>query len=317
MRDLARFSAAHARFSCARGLSLPSYRITIYTPSPTLHMPETHENMRETHSTGPETREWMVHERVCPALAENQIFLTGISDAAAGFRFVRPNWPHSQVMVCFSGEGRVWSGGKWHCCGPGMAYLTPPRAISAYYATPQSRWGVCWVTYKPATNFSPVTCTAATVHKADPRPLRSAIEGLYREMNGKADAACAQGWVDLIQLYATRIADPAHHDRFWSLWEQVSSDLGCDWTVEDLAKLASTSGEHFRRLCRRQLGRTPMGHLTYLRMHRAATLLVSTDSKIEQIAETVGYSNRFSFSHAFHRLMHHTPAKYRRLFGGR
>ena len=270
--------------------------------------------MRETHTIGLDTKEWLVHARICPPLASNGVLLVGVSDAADGFRFVRPNWPNSQVMVCFGGEGRVYTNGQWRTLRRGDAYVTPPRAFSAYHAVPEDRWKLCYVTYQPSQSFSPISCRVATVLSADPRPLRAAIEGLFREANGKADLPALQAWVDLIQLYSARIGDQNHHDRFWAIWESVTNDLAKPWGVEDLAQLADVSGEHLRRLCHRQLGRTPMQHLTYLRMHRAATLLVGTRGKIDAIADAVGYSNRFSFSNAFRREMGQSPATYRRLY---
>ena len=270
--------------------------------------------MREEHRIGVDTREWLVHGRVCPPLASNGIELVGISDAAEGFRFVRPGWPSSQVMACFGGEGQVWTPSGWRTLKPGEAYVTPARAFSAYHAVPESRWKLCYVTYKPSVNFSPISCRVATVLPADSRPLRSAIDGIWREANGKAELPALQAWVDVIQIHAARIGDQNHHDRFWGVWESVTNDVGKAWDVEGLAALADVSGEHFRRLCHRQLGRTPMQHLTYLRMHRAATLLIATRGKIESIADSVGYSNRFSFSNAFRREMGQTPATYRRLY---
>jgi transcriptional regulator GlxA family with amidase domain len=44
------------------------------------------------------------------------------------------------------------------------------------------------------------------------------------------------------------------------------------------------SGENFRKLCQKALGRSPMKHLTYLRMRKAAELLTITNEKVETIA---------------------------------
>ncbi|MBT3469511.1 MAG: helix-turn-helix transcriptional regulator, partial [Opitutae bacterium] len=64
------------------------------------------------------------------------------------------------------------------------------------------------------------------------------------------------------------------------------------------------------RLCLRQLGRTPRQHLIWLRMHRAAILLSSTNQKIETIAFEVGYANPFAFSSTFRRCMGWSPSNY-------
>jgi len=64
------------------------------------------------------------------------------------------------------------------------------------------------------------------------------------------------------------------HDRLAKLWETVDSRLAETWTAEELAKMAGCSTEHLRRLCHRYLGRAPMHQVTYLRMRRAAHLLI-------------------------------------------
>ena len=269
--------------------------------------------MRETHNVGANTREWLVHSRICAPLASNHLWLVGLSDAAEGFHFVRPNWPHSQIIVCFGGQGRVWSQNEWRLLRAGEAYIVPRRTLSSYHALPDHRWKLCWVTYDQSLNFSPITSRLVTVRKADPRPLQSAIDGLYRESNGKCEAPALQAWADIIQLYAARIGDQDHHARFWTIWEEVIANLAKPWSVDDLADLANISGEHLRRLCHRQLGRTPVQQLTHLRMHRAATMLVASRSNINTIAASVGYSNRFSFSNAFRREIGQTPGAYRRM----
>ena len=54
-----------------------------------------------------------------------------------------------------------------------------------------------------------------------------------------------------------------------------------------------------------------MQHVTYLRMHRAAERLMTTNDSIAQIAEHVGYANSFAFSDAFKRWIGCRPSKYR------
>lgn len=90
------------------------------------------------------------------------------------------------------------------------------------------------------------------------------------------------------------------------------ADLSRPWTVEGMAALLSLSGEHLRRLCHRQLNRSPMEHVTHLRMIRAAAMLVGSTSKIDAIAAATGYSTRFAFSTAFGRYYGTSPAQYRK-----
>jgi len=54
-----------------------------------------------------------------------------------------------------------------------------------------------------------------------------------------------------------------------------------------------------------------MHQVTYLRMERAAKLLITTPDKIESIASTVGYANPFVFSRTFKKWIGWPPSEYR------
>jgi transcriptional regulator GlxA family with amidase domain len=64
-------------------------------------------------------------------------------------------------------------------------------------------------------------------------------------------------------------------------------------------------------MCRKQLGRSPMQHLTFLRMQRARHLLSVTDDKIEVIARAVGFKSVFSFSNIFKKWIGWRPSEQR------
>jgi AraC-like DNA-binding protein len=271
-------------------------------------------NLREIHSIGEQTREWIVGPTVCPALKTHRINLTGLSDAACGFRFVRPSIPMSQALVCFSGRGEALLDGAFTEMTEGMAYLTPPNVLHAYQGVKGSRWGLGWVIYtEPGGGVKPmIAAREPQLVRVDPRPLHSAIAGLYQESVGGAESAMMYHWVELIHLLVTRMSQPwRSDDRLWRVWESVDADLARPWTLRELARRACISGEHLRRLTQKQLGRSPLEHVTYLRMRKAAALLASTPQKVETIAWAVGYQNAFAFSTAFRRCLGLSPAAYR------
>lgn len=269
--------------------------------------------LTETHSIGEKTREWMTPPRVCPALSRHRIQLVGISDAQQGFEFVRLNSAMSQMLICHAGEGRVLVDGRWRRCTEGMAYLTPPQRPHAYHAIPKNKWLICWISYAEAPGVKPVVdAPGAMLLRVDPRPLFSAIQGLYWESVGAASVAVMEHSVELIQLLVSRIMQPYHKDdRLWRVWSSVDADLNRDWNLDELAGAACMSGEHLRRLSQRQLGRSPLEQVRFLRMRKAAALLTTTPDKIETICYQVGYRNPFAFSTAFKQCMGVSPAKFR------
>ena len=60
------------------------------------------------------------------------------------------------------------------------------------------------------------------------------------------------------------------------------------------------------------LGRSPIKHLTYLRMRKAAEILSTTDHKIETIALALGYENPFAFSNTFLKWIGVRPSEHRK-----
>jgi AraC-like DNA-binding protein len=274
---------------------------------------ETH--LRETYIIGTETREWLISPAICPALSSHGILLAGSTEAGPDFCFVRPAPRWHQLLVCTGGSGWVWLEEGWTRCAAGEAYLTPAGVCHGYFSDPSAPWELCWVQSaeawlrradKPA--LSPV----------DSGPLAAVLSGLYREAMNAADPALLPPWAFLVYSYARRMVRPDDGDvRLRRLWERVGADLASPWTMEALAAQIGVSGEHLRRLCHQHLGRSPMRHVTSLRMRSATVLLASESYTVEAVARLVGYDNPFAFSVAFKRHLGLSPSEYRQKAHGR
>ncbi|HVR36326.1 MAG TPA: AraC family transcriptional regulator [Methylomirabilota bacterium] len=277
-------------------------------------MRKTPDHLSETHIVGSRTHQTIVRAEDCHALRLQQIAHVGIADARVPYRMVRTSLKGAYLLACFSGEGRILLDGRWQICRAGMACLAPPHVPHAFHAIPKSRWGFCWVRYHQPRDQKPIITSASPVTaRFDARPLRSAISGLYEECDGASDPLAIHHWVELIQTYVMRFAQPWHmDDRLWRLWETVDRQLEAAWSLDRLSEVSHLSAEHLRRLCHQELGRSPMHHVTFLRMRRAAELLEATNSKIENVALSVGYANPFVFSNTFKKWIGWRPSEYRR-----
>jgi len=118
--------------------------------------------------------------------------------------------------------------------------------------------------------------------------------------------------VSLAHGLARRLARPWRtSSRVGSLWETVGGALDTDWKLSTLASASALSAEHLRRLCRRELGRTPMEHVACMRIQRAQELLETSEDRLDVIAPQVGYRSAVVFSRAFARFVGMTPSQYR------
>lgn len=272
-----------------------------------------HPELIETHQVGRHTREQIVRAADCATLASQGIAHVGLADAAVPYSMVRTDLPGAYFLGCFAGEGRILLDGRWQRCTAGMACLAPPHVLHAFHAVPGKRWGFAWVRYDAASGQGPLINSSAPVLAKFPAgPIRAAIEGLFHEHAGGNQPWALHHWVELVHGYVTRFAQPWHvEDRLARLWEAVAAAPGDPWTLTELARRSHCSGEHLRRLCRRQLGRTPMQQVTYLRIRHAARLLTESRDKLEIIATEVGYANPFVFSNTFKKWTGWRPSEYR------
>ena len=89
------------------------------------------------------------------------------------------------------------------------------------------------------------------------------------------------------------------------------SEPGQDHTTNSLSLVAGLSRSAFMSRFTRALGVSPLAALRQLRMRRAASLLDANIMPVEQVAKTVGYVNRSSFSRAFRAVYGVDPTEYR------
>jgi AraC-like DNA-binding protein len=277
-------------------------------------MPADVSDFTETTINGPRTRSWVLECGECSEFNAHRIARLGTAEAVAPYRRVRLAPTGSFLLATAEGEGRILLDGKWQRVTAGSLFMAPPRVLNAFYAAPGRRWCFSWVRYHEPHYVRPMVGAASPVRAAaGGTELVRAIAGLRVEWESARDARLIHHWVSLIQALAERAAKPSStgDDRLPPLWAAVEATLDHPWTLEKLAAAVHTSSEALRKRCLRELGRSPMQHVTYIRMQRARHLLESTQEKLDVIAQNLGFTDGMSFSRAFKRWIGHTPSEYR------
>ena len=94
----------------------------------------------------------------------------------------------------------------------------------------------------------------------------------------------------------------------------LHEDLGRDWTVDALARIAGTSRATLGRRFLAEVGESPLAYLTRARMQLAARRLETTDDGLAAIAQELGYTSEFAFNKAFRRTLGVPPGLYRKQY---
>lgn len=274
----------------------------------------TQEELIETTIDGPRTRRWLVESSECAELRSHRIARLGMDEALPPYRRVRMKPEGSFVLACVSGAGKILLDGKWQRVKPGMICLAPPRVLNAFEATGRECWCFAWIRYDEPAFVTPVVgASSPVVPTSEAGDVARLISGIRSEWEGEREPRMLHHWLELLHATVRRIAQPwrSREPRVAKLWADAVQDLARDWTLAELAHRCHCSPEHLRRLCLRELGRSPMQHLTCLRMEKARLLLEAGDDKLEVVAAQVGYANGAIFSRVFKRWVGVAPGEYR------
>lgn len=258
---------------------------------------------------------WLQTGPSCPLLGQHHIAHAGIMNARFPFEVARIEQSGTFMLACTGGRGVVLTDGRWTNVKAGEACLLPPFIHNALKCIPGEPWEFAWVRYKESRESAPVISAHSPVSgKLNGMVLKAGILGLHAEATGDNTPSAIHHWTELIHHYVIRFAQPHSSDqRLWKVWKRVEANFARQWTLADLAQIACMSPEHLRRTCSREIGRSPMRHLTYLRLKHAAELLSATDIKVEIVAREVGFENPFAFSNTFKKWFGWRPSEHRSL----
>jgi transcriptional regulator GlxA family with amidase domain len=143
--------------------------------------------------------------------------------------------------------------------------------------------------------------------QADDSPGKPVLQGaimtqllvyMFRTIGEQSDSSLT--W--LSALDDSRLARAIDH---------ILDDPGGMHTVESLADVACMSRSAFSKHFHDAFSRSPMALVNQVRLERAAKLLSTGHSSIEQIGKRVGFSSRSHFSRAFKKHTGISPAAYR------
>ena len=95
------------------------------------------------------------------------------------------------------------------------------------------------------------------------------------------------------------------------LQRKLSEDWSWRPTVTEIARELNYSASHFSKLFREQAGLSPIAYLERLRIEQACHLLQTSQSKMTEIANLLGYYSSQHFASTFQRYTGYSPTAWR------
>ncbi|UWQ92069.1 AraC family transcriptional regulator [Rhodobacteraceae bacterium M382] len=104
----------------------------------------------------------------------------------------------------------------------------------------------------------------------------------------------------------------SYEDRVLRVLAYIHDNPAGDLSLDNLADVAAMSRFHWHRVFRALTGETCAQAVRRLRLHRAASWLVTSDRPVDRVACDVGYSNLKSFARAFAEAYGVSPIAFRK-----
>lgn len=153
-----------------------------------------------------------------------------------------------------------------------------------------------------------------------PNSTASLLFAMKNELNNQSPGA----WLIIYGLFCRlmyTLSDSSNYDcHFITLKTQslIDSVIRCikaspgRLSREDLQDRLHYNCDYLNRIFRQNTGMTLSAYCNSIYMKKAASLLLQTDDTIEEIAETIGFSNPSQFYRQFRKHFHMTPHAYRK-----
>lgn len=206
--------------------------------------------------------------------------------------------------------------GKRHSLDSSKAFVIPPFAEHGMEFS--SPYFCCHIMFElPGDEFHSLGFTAFRMldygHIMDLIFPESAIEEQSAEMKIAASA------LELLLLLLRKEKGISFENKFFRGNPRIElavdffeKNLVEEFSLSDVAASAKMSLNHFIREFKREKGMTPMRFFRRMKIEKASGLLKYSDLNVSQIADSLGFSDLYTFSKVFKKEIGESPANFRK-----
>ncbi len=273
------------------------------------------EDKQERYLISEKTYQEMIDHTRFLALEERGIVQCGIATCRDFFSVYRKNQKKHMLLYTVRGSGWLESKNKRYELEPDSLIIVP-AGVENGFGMEDETWQIAWVFLSPHLEWSVVGDDICYQLTTAPEVMYACIQTLLRSINLPIDYGGAVGSHSVAQLelmlrMPSEKSLSRHQLKLQRVFELAQRQLHKEWSVEQLAALYPCSEAHLFRVTQQQFGRSPMAHLTKIRMEYAARLLRSTEWPIQHIGEIVGYPTSANFSTRFRAWSGMAPREFR------
>ena len=227
---------------------------------------------------------------------------------------------------CLSGKGTFELEGKTFAIGSGSAFVIPSGTEHTYETDHKHPWSYFWVRFEGHLAEQYIALLGATIdspvlYMPEAQRLFQIYQQLYaarRMYYNELDLVELSHLLGLLLMQAARTIKPlssrqlSSNDQIRKSIRFMEKNPHHNCSLEDLISIAGMSARNYSRQFRALTGVAPINYFVQMKINDAGHKLKYTELPIDQIAQSLGYTDPLYFSRAFRKSQGVAPSAYRK-----
>ncbi len=252
------------------------------------------------------------------------LYEAGYFEAGRDYYTVRDSKPVYLLLYTLSGGGTVRTAERMRHLTAGDAVLLDCRRFHEYRTVSNEPWCFHWIHFDGSSMeayASALSDDLSVVEVNEKLRMNRYFEELHALVPEASNYSKGARITELIAsilllLVNSRFGGGSEpepgRDAVSTACRYIEDNLSKEITIDGLAELVHLSKFYFIRLFKKFMGVSPYRYVQITRINRAKELLLSTDYRINEIADMTGFTNATRFTKLFSEMTGTTPTRYRR-----
>ena len=215
---------------------------------------------------------------------------------------VRTHWLIHYVV---SGCGTFRIKDREYKVSKGQMFVIPPFVETYYEADAKTPWDYIWVGFTAKSEL-PLKLDDV-IYCPEAEPIFEKMKKCAESDSSRTAFLCARIWDLFAVLLENRKNEIGYVEKALGC---IHSEYSNQITVQDIADRLGLNRSYFSMIFKNETGVSPVKYMVDYRMKVAASLMINQGMNVTVAANSVGYTDIFTFSKMFKRYYGISPKKY-------
>lgn len=232
------------------------------------------------------------------------------------------------LFFCLEGRGTItlYSENNWHTypIEPGDIFCIPPKTPHTYFSDKEKPWTILWVHFYSHLLENMLEANVPRPTMRDPQKkemIESALIDLFIMEQKNFTLSNTIFMTSLLNHLLVTVYyyedEPKNSKKNYMLTaciQYMKQQLHENLSLSDLTNHFNISPSYLNAIFKEETNKSPIEFFIKMKMDEACSLLRITTMKINEIAQSLGYSDPYYFSRLFRKTIGISPKSYRERF---